>query len=75
MTFKSNDPMPGSTGIRDFLRNEFSRTVRRYFRPITWIFEDRDPPSQVSTDSVESAHSLKAARVELRGYALRKHRR
>ena len=75
MTFKSNDPMPAYTGVRDFLRDEFSRAVRRYFRPITWIFEDRDPPSQMLVDSTQSVRPLKPERVELRGYALRNRRR
>ena len=75
MTFKSNDPMPASAGVKDFLRDEFSRAVRRYFRPITWIFEDRDPPSQMSIDPAHSVSPLKPERVELRGYALRNRRR
>jgi len=67
--------MPAMSGLGDFLRDEFTRAVHRYFRPITWIFEDREPPSRVSVDPVHSANPLKAQRVELRGYALRHRRR
>jgi len=75
MTFRSNDRMPALSGVGDFLRDEFSRAVSQYFRPITWIFEDRNPPSQLSADPVHSVRSLKPERIELRGYALRNRRR
>lgn len=78
--FRSNDDLTVNSADASqvalaFFRTEIARAVRGYFRPILSVFENPNPPLQTSTDSVECAHSLKAERVELRGYALRKHRR
>jgi len=59
----------------EFLRTEIARAVRGYFRPILSVFETPNPTQRPSTQSAACDHPLKAERVELRGYALRRRRR